>query len=163
MAENHRDFFYTRRNGVERPASTGMYFSAAWESKLHELVVSIEPWMLVTKNIKIANLAYQWYDNGVVVFLQNIHFCIWYHSFRVIGQVECLCSVNVIYIYIYQNADYTLHCWLIKPLPGVMYLCGTVDIVLVVIVRLRTWWIVCHFKAICTGSPIDVTHTLYYS
>lgn len=40
MAENHRDLYYTRRNGMDRPASTGMYYSSAWESKLHELVVS---------------------------------------------------------------------------------------------------------------------------
>lgn len=40
MAENHRDLYHSRRNGMERPASTGMYYSSAWESKLHELVVS---------------------------------------------------------------------------------------------------------------------------
>ena len=40
MAENHREYYnYHRRNG-ERPASTGMYYSAQWESKLGELVVS---------------------------------------------------------------------------------------------------------------------------
>ena len=40
MAENNRDFYYGRRNGTtDRPASTGIYYSA-WESKLHELMVS---------------------------------------------------------------------------------------------------------------------------
>ncbi|XP_060560894.1 liprin-beta-1-like isoform X7 [Ruditapes philippinarum] len=38
MAENHRDLYHSRRNGMDRPASTGMYYSSAWESKLHELM-----------------------------------------------------------------------------------------------------------------------------
>ncbi|WAR02701.1 LIPB1-like protein [Mya arenaria] len=57
MAENHRDFFNVpRRNGMERPASTGMYYSAAWESKLGELVMLTKPTMLIMYDLYLQEL-----------------------------------------------------------------------------------------------------------